>query len=1845
MTKQAILHLSDLHFGGDKSESARAARKLALDGLASTIRSLESEWQPTILCISGDIAFKGIKSDYDEASAWLRKLLADLKLSADHVLICAGNHDIDRTKVNYARPSNPTEADQMLSMPLDSKYEAPFSAYADFAREFGIEPLRLGKDTSHVVGQRELEGISFCSLNSAWFCKDEFDQNRLWMGLPHVNVLEAAAQIKHPKDLAASQPTVFLLHHPKEWFHPAEIHAFGGRVNTLDVVAQRCHLILTGHTHGESRRPDRIGGAAHMMTGGAAFDSATYNNSFTIIRVGQDRFTYRTFEFDPRSGTREWRQTIEATDIMFRDSVVQGAASLALSLVPQLDTYRQAARSYAQDAVNEKSRALRPHGALPGTIDSFVTIEADRARPRNDRSDKFPQPRDSRPISLIDAVRSAKRTLLLGDLGSGKSTLAARFVTESQDRTTESLALLVPAKYIPTPSQPGTPQWKGVRDFIGSLSAFVDNQILPTTAGFNLLSLLDSNIEVALIVDGLDEVSPTLGREILSNLAVLVDRWSTAQVVATGRPVELAGFDYGKWQVCSPLPVQDDDKLLFFAGEAIADGRDEDSAIATATTALQRLRALPELHFLADTPLFCRLLFDQLQKQEQDEIPTLGDLLYKLLGKRLSEWATEDAKSSTTVQFDELYPSADSRVKLLSSLTADLDKNKLVPIERVQHLLETLLPTSSQATKAQLASQALRTFQSAGLVSLDAGKFELSLRSFEDFCRGYALADVIQADTEKLKGVRHEEWRNVSFAATMVRRLGATEAVRTPFCDYVRDLLQTSKNVAAAAYIVSESRDQSLAICFVEQLSQMGRRPLSFSFENPVWPQVAQATAESLYLAGDRGFDWFFREYIDPRYPFVFVGGQITVEIFQRWAALYLGRLTERQKASLTSMIDPHVSAGSQQAAQVIPVLAVVIPGAFETVVRLKHCIRLLENPFFRDAAERRIRDEFENGDQANLRKLFHEAVYGGSGQPYAALLYLTLYKTQPSPRIIRAVLAAPRGRKPDRLHQRTIQRLKELLGIECFERFCRWYLFDGDTTLAAGAAIELFRSGERRLSLLSYALIQGLHDGGNVPQAEEIMSTLLSEEAHSATETLAKYILMNSQAHGHGGHSSWWRLFLQFIRDPALRGPELLVDCLRGVGEFLLPRNPEIRSAFRDLVLGPQSSDFRGALHDALNHDDPEVRHGAAMILISCDPDSEGQALEIVVRWKSHHDHHAWWEWEQYCLTLPFGPSALTYLQSRLRFLPTESRVFALAILFQNGMELDDDLFHELISGSLASVFGSDILGAVVHEERIREALIRAVNEDSEESARKAAEVLLDQPVPLEEDLYARCKALVLNNTGWRDPKFLIELERLRNDPAYAALMVKEAHRLVERGFGQPIIAQLFEADQNPAIWEDLIWSEICSTKPGYRVDPHGQWILDFMDGSATSKGAIGKAARKFLYDSRLTQAFNSDEAQSWLALLAHEAGELTDAELADVVDRLDPIDQSAYVPLVTRLGGAPKNNGRRRRSQHLPEQKENQKISAESATFEQFLEYARATDTLHPEFCTLMEQSLFNNPFSVDELRTLGMKSLHGALVSGALSTVYDRLPDPDWAIIAIGQKRPGGLQNQHCMTVLQSVWRIALYVAKNDQEWRSEYIAKLRENLPTSGENLSAIAQEVLEIDGALSIEHLDAVLRRLIVEMFDNYELVASLSWWLSQTAAIDVIRSVSPTIDVLLSQLDLEPWNVDAGHPKDAGAYLLLPLLRWVISGATDVPSRRVFLHGMKMALTPPRRSGRELTGLPKRLVSIEDIASLLRLVDRRLLVETLQYGLTLNDRELRTLCYIFSLRITDGIIEGSPKVN
>ena len=66
-----ILHLSDLHFGYNLDEQAKAERKNALDNLISIISKQDPDWKPTIICITGDIAMKASSQDYSEAKTWL----------------------------------------------------------------------------------------------------------------------------------------------------------------------------------------------------------------------------------------------------------------------------------------------------------------------------------------------------------------------------------------------------------------------------------------------------------------------------------------------------------------------------------------------------------------------------------------------------------------------------------------------------------------------------------------------------------------------------------------------------------------------------------------------------------------------------------------------------------------------------------------------------------------------------------------------------------------------------------------------------------------------------------------------------------------------------------------------------------------------------------------------------------------------------------------------------------------------------------------------------------------------------------------------------------------------------------------------------------------------------------------------------------------------------------------------------------------------------------------------------------------------------------------------------------------------------------------------------------------------------------------------------------------------------------------------------------------------------------------------------------------------------------------------------------------------------------------------
>ncbi|KAF0240481.1 MAG: hypothetical protein FD167_4163, partial [bacterium] len=107
-------------------------------------------------------------------------------------------------------------------------------------------------------------------------------------------------------------------------------------------------------------------------------------------------------------------------------------------------------------------------------------------------------------------------TFLFGDLGSGKSTLVGSYVISLADKANGVIPLLIPAKYF----------LGKLFDTIGNLAAqiseYVNGQIAPNTnleSKFDLISVLNNDFQVLIVIDGFDELDKRAAKELLQQAA------------------------------------------------------------------------------------------------------------------------------------------------------------------------------------------------------------------------------------------------------------------------------------------------------------------------------------------------------------------------------------------------------------------------------------------------------------------------------------------------------------------------------------------------------------------------------------------------------------------------------------------------------------------------------------------------------------------------------------------------------------------------------------------------------------------------------------------------------------------------------------------------------------------------------------------------------------------------------------------------------------------------------------------------------------------------------------------------------------------------------------------------------------------------------------------------------------------------------------------------------------------------------------------------------------------------------------------------------------------------------
>lgn len=1767
-----VLHLSDLHFGAEPvadkvTSTALKQRQNTLDALLETLTAVEPEWKPHIIAVSGDLAWKGTGSDYEEAAGWLKTLLQRLGISSDRLVMCAGNHDINRrATLGLARSVSTSDADEILKPENIGNFLPPFSSFSQFCAELNVTPLQTGDAPQHLFGQREMLGLRFLILNSAWFCRDNDDLGKLWLGLPQLEVMNANGLITKPNRYDQEPVTISLVHHPQDWLTQADQYGEGDRKNTYRYLSDRCHVVLSGHVHGKVERPTRVFNRAFRFTGGASYAGNDYRNNFSILQVDPEERSLRrrSFEFDPREDA--WNPIVDHETYSLRSRYTpQPAPQMAQASNAETYDYKglaEKARDHARAYVEQKSWAIVRSSALPKTLRRQVAVHNRAERIAVDLHERLHLNTKGNVAPFDEMVSSERPTFLFGDLGSGKSTLVGEYVIDLSCKQPGLIPLLVPARFF------ADKPLKTLALLAGSISDFVSEQIAPSAGRFDLQRALQEKNELTVVLDGVDELDRAVASKLLFQFEELARQWAGLRVIATGRPVELMGLNYNYWQCLEILPLTSAEKQQLLVNEAVADGNDLPQAEADAQERLRVLQEHTELLSIADTPLTIRLLRPALNENAKQK--SLGDLLYDLLQERLGNWGVKTGRDERLAAFQKYFPDALSREGLLGQIAFSVHNSPTKSVTRasLHVLLEAALPDAPD--RAAAVKEGCDFFCSNVLHSEHANSFVFPSQPVLQCALGiYILARLSHGKQVELLGGQYELWREHSFAATLARRNGRMEKVRGELASYCLALMNDERPAPAVAMIVSEAKDASLAGVFINVLKERGFRPIRW-FSDAQSPSAA-AFADSIRLASSLGFDWYYEEYLNPIYPLDHTEADIAAEVLRHWLMLAFYQVDSREQELLSRLLMPHMAAQSWAAHKLLPVVVFAVPEACDASSRIQAYAEALIYSTLRLRATELLRAEAEAGNRPGvLEALEKVSCRSDDRAAVAARLWLELSEGFPPVRVVRSIIAAAASPEQQSLYQQ----LELRTGKDNLKSLLRWYVFE-QSKLSANAAVQLYQLGERDLITLGAGLVEGLHDGGRVGGLEEVLQEIVRDAGRRGLVWLAEQF---TRGHHDGAPSAYWRLLLAQLQQSETIEVATFLLCIPNLGQFTLARYPEIRRAFA--ILLTSRPEYRQSLRSALLSLDPIVSFAAGSVLFTAFPESEAEAAEVVVRGAGMGYGH--YEFYPFCLRLAAGQTVTEHLASVADSVVGRSKTFALALLYHNGWNLDELRHRQLILGLVGDVTGlenswpagSGSPKQVLAEEKTFPILLECLDQEPVTAA-KAADVLLTQHkerlTPVQ---YARCWTLAITQMDfWSQKRLDAESNRLR-DQEFIAEVERVAQKCQRETKKEPLTSIYARTFSDPSAWHDLLWQALFDDRHSSFIQQEQffMWLFIRARRNVWSAQALGAAATAVLKDARL--ADKGTEKACWLAFIAHEYGGLPADALEQIVMQAlpDQVRGDVIAALLARLAHVPpgyKAPVHRVYLTHNP----GVDLSVRGAiSVGDLSDVVRDADEVHPHFTTWLEWTLLTGSLSHTEIVQLSLESKLASLFAMFLSFCRGIVMTYDVYIIS-GQVELSRNPRDQQATMLARAGQLVRLAVAEDPMRQSDFLSAVEASI-TSGDQ-DAVPDLCCFLLSYREKIPLDLMHRLFSVLTRKSYLLTPLLAEQLAGYVAdvdedqkLDLAEQVQGIITVL--SMD---QNTPYAH-NSAMLQIFFSLARFVLCEDADPASIRLFLLGLRSTLIP-----------------------------------------------------------------------
>ncbi|MEX1363154.1 MAG: metallophosphoesterase [Nannocystaceae bacterium] len=501
-TELTWMHLSDLHVGGEDWQRDDVLRALVRDlpGLLE-----DKGLRPDLLFVTGDVANRGTREEYDGALEVLEQVTGVLGLEPRHsVFAVAGNHDVDRGRIGRMVKRDHAS---LIGMGRDELRTAVGELLGD-AKEFELYGERLGdwcdftnrmlglarsvsidrpwrSDVVEVAGLR----VGVLSLCTAWSSGSNARDEGLLLG-----ERQLAEMVQEAKD-GGAQLVIALMHHPWESLHPEERSQIRGRLE------REVDLVLHGHTHDAHSAVQLAAGSTTAFLGaGAAYARLGQDpyHGFSVGRLHVARGELEIHHFTWSTSAGKWHvapgvpgaDDSGCTRLAWAPAGVGSTEATHPSHEVLASRLRRAAkRVYSTfDLGGLGAGGTRHHATLD---DLFVPLRLTRRHTGKD--DEHIETGE-----LVSRLGRGERIVVLGDPGSGKSTLCKHITTTLAAREGGPVPLLLTVR-----------DWiaEGKREGLLEMAAREATRRLSVRTDEEALERLCEQGTVVLIVDGVDEAA------------------------------------------------------------------------------------------------------------------------------------------------------------------------------------------------------------------------------------------------------------------------------------------------------------------------------------------------------------------------------------------------------------------------------------------------------------------------------------------------------------------------------------------------------------------------------------------------------------------------------------------------------------------------------------------------------------------------------------------------------------------------------------------------------------------------------------------------------------------------------------------------------------------------------------------------------------------------------------------------------------------------------------------------------------------------------------------------------------------------------------------------------------------------------------------------------------------------------------------------------------------------------------------------------------------------------------------------------------------------------------------